>query len=163
MFSDIGSVTSPSISILDFRTTANFELIPMKSMEAHKAFISQHDWIGETNMSVLTNGGAEHVRVPFGKYDVYVLQNPNGDSNNRTEGQFTGIEEPVKQEYIHYGSVNIPLDASGVFNQDIRTDSQPMEDYIEVDGKLEVISISGQDDKNPYTPQGLNIKLRIKP
>ena len=163
MFSDIGFVTSPSISILDFRTTANFELIPMKSMEAHKAFISQHDWIGETNMSVLTNGGAEHVRVPFGKYDVYVLQNPNGDSNNRTEGQFTGIEEPVKQEYIHYGSVNIPLDASGVFNQDIRTDSQPMEDYIEVDGKLEVISISGQDDKNPYTPQGLNIKLRIKP
>lgn len=156
-FSQIGTINSPMISILDWRSTVDFELLPMKSAEAHKAFVSQHDWIGETNMSVLTNGGAEHVRVPFGKYDVYVLESNVGpdDDNQRTPD--------VTNKYIHYGTINIPIEASGVFNQDIRTTSQPIEDYIEVNGKLEVVSMSNQDDKNIYTPQGLNIKLRIKP
>jgi len=156
-FSQIGTINSPMISILDWRSTVDFELLPMKSAEAHKAFVSQHDWIGETNMSVLTNGSAEHVRVPFGKYDIYVLESNVGpiDDNQRTPD--------VTNEYIHYGTINIPIEASGVFNQDIRTTSQPIEDYIEVNGKLEVVSMSNQDDKNIYTPQGLNIKLRIKP
>tara|TARA_B100000287_G_C20619962_1_gene775551 strand:- start:171 stop:1703 length:1533 start_codon:yes stop_codon:yes gene_type:complete len=122
-FETIGSALNPMVSAAIFYADSDQKLRETKASEAHKSFVSQHDWIGE-----ITSDNRRFT-VPFGTYDIFI--------NN-----------------IKAGSVEIPIEVSGVFNESIWSDGDVREDYVSTSGNVTIGLMSGEDSSNVFTTNG---------
>ncbi len=108
---------NPAITGGTFIKEDSGDLVPAEYMKnGHKEFIKQFDWVGEVSETKTSENFNEFFfSVPFGEYEVYV----NGDLK---------------------GTINVPIEVSGVFNTDVWTHTSPwqgsdynIENYIKVE------------------------------
>ena len=133
---------NPAITGGTFIKEDSGNLVPAEYMKnGHKEFIKQFDWIGaSTETEDRENFNEFFFSVPFGEYEVYV----NGNLK---------------------GTINVPIEVSGVFNTDVWTHTSPwqgsdynIENYIKVenksDGMFELTDVKTiLTDETPASPR----------
>jgi len=151
-FDAIGAMKNPNLSIIDYLRNKDNELVPMKHIDAHAGFVKGHDWITEVEKDIIMGTNTSFFTVPYGEYDIFV-QKQNSNSGYQTD-------RTSDDAFVHFGTINIPLETSGVFNNEIVLD-----DYIDVTGDLETVYTTTvlNNQKNRYTNNGFHITLKIKP
>ena len=127
MFEGLMTTKNGAVDGNIFISDSDNNLVPMEYMKnGHKEFIKQFDWIDEVSETKNSETFDEFLfSVPYGEYEVYV--------NNELQG-----------------TVNVPIEVSGVFNTDVWTHPSPwqgsdynIENYIKVESMSQDTFVEG--------------------